>query len=150
LSISGNVHRHGHVGAISRWLNSLNPLPPKEISMQYMLLIYGDEKAWFSMPEAEMKKAYQAYMTYTDELVKSGVMRGGSELKPISTATTVRVQNGKTTTTDGPYAETKEQLGGYYIIDVPTLDEAIKWAAKCPGSWGGAIEIRPLNDNQPE
>lgn len=112
--------------------------------MQYMLLIYGDEKAWFNMPEAEMQKGYQAYMDFTDELVKSGCMVGGSELKPIATATTVQVRNGKTVMTDGPYAETKEQLGGYYLIDVPTLDEALKWAAKCPGSHHGIIEVRPL------
>jgi hypothetical protein len=99
------------------------------------------------MPKAEMEKGYQAYMDFTDELVKSGCMRGGSELKPIATATTVRVTNGKTTLTDGPYAETKEQLGGYYIIDVPTLDEALKWAAKCPGAWHGTIEVRPLAED---
>jgi hypothetical protein len=115
--------------------------------MQYMLLIYGDEKAWFGMPEAEMKKGYQAYMDFTEELVASGCMRGGSELKPIATATTVRVQNGKTVLTDGPYAETKEQLGGYYIVDVPSLDEALKWAAKCPGSHHGIIEVRPLTED---
>ncbi len=115
--------------------------------MQYMLLIYGDEKAWFDLPEAELQKGYQAYIDFTKDIMASGCMLGGSELKPINTATTVRVKNGKTLTTDGPYAETKEQLGGYYLIDVPTLDEALAWAAKCPGSWGGCIEVRPLNDN---
>lgn len=75
-----------------------------------------------------------------------GCMLAGSELKPITTATTVRVKNGKTFTTDGSFAETKEQLGGYYLIDVPALDDALAWAAKCPGSWGGSIEVRPLND----
>ncbi len=112
--------------------------------MQYMLLIYGNEAAWTNLPEAELSKGYQAYMDFTDEIVKSGCMRGGSELKPIATATTVRVKNGKTITTDGPFAETKEQLGGYYLIDVDTLDEALSWAAKCPGSWGGSVEVRPL------
>ncbi len=112
--------------------------------MQYMLLIYGDEKAWLNMPKAEMEKGYKAYMDFTDEIVKSGCMRGGSEFKPVATATTVRVKNGKTVMTDGPFAETKEQIGGYYLIDVPTLDEALKWAAKCPGAWYGAIEVRPL------
>lgn len=115
--------------------------------MQYMLLIYGDEKAWFGMPEAEMKKGYQAYMDFTDDIVKSGCMRGGSELKPVSTATTVRVKNGKAVMTDGPFAETKEQLGGYYIIDVPTLDDALAWAAKCPGAWHGSVEVRPLTED---
>lgn len=116
--------------------------------MQYMLLIYGDEKAWFNLPKAQLEKGYQAYINYTNELVASGCLQGGSELKPIATATTVRVKNGKTITTDGPFAETKEQLGGYYLIDVPTLDEAIKWAAKCPGAWGGSVEVRPLSENQ--
>ena len=116
--------------------------------MQYMLLIYGNEQAWFDMPKAEIEKGYQAYMDFTDELVKSGCLRGGSELKPVATASTVRVNNGKTVITDGPFAESKEQLGGYYLIDVATLDEALAWAAKCPGSWGGAIEVRPLSENQ--
>ena len=116
--------------------------------MQYMLLIYGDEKAWFDLPKDQLEQGYKAYMDFTDEIAKSGCLRGGSELKPIATATTVRVKNGKAAMTDGPYAETKEQLGGYYLIDVPTLDEALKWAAKCPGSWDGAVEVRPLSENQ--
>ena len=74
----------------------------------------------------------------------AGVLHGGAELKPTTTATTVRVTNGKTVTTDGPFAETKEQLGGYYSIDVPNLDEAVKWAARCPAAQGGSIEVRPV------
>ncbi|MBL8522539.1 MAG: YciI family protein [Betaproteobacteria bacterium] len=116
--------------------------------MQYMLLIYGDEKAWQNMTEAEIGKVMEAYNAYTNELAASGALRGGSELAPISTATTVRVRNGKTLTTDGPFAETKEQLGGYYLIDVPNLDEAIKWAAKIPSALNGSIEIRPQTENQ--
>jgi hypothetical protein len=84
-------------------------------------------------------------MAYTQELMKSGALRGGSELKPSTTATTVRVRGGKVLTTDGPYAETKDQLGGYYLIDVPNLDEAVKWASKCPGSSHGSCEVRPVN-----
>jgi hypothetical protein len=83
--------------------------------MQYMLLIYGDEKGLTSMPEAQMKSMYAAYGAFTQELVGAGVMKGGSELAPIANASTVRVRNGKTVTTDGPFAETKEQLGGYYL-----------------------------------
>ena len=79
------------------------------------------------------------------EYMKAGVMRAGSELKPASTATTVRLRGGKVLTTDGPFAETKEQLGGYYRIDVPNLDAAVKWAGKCPGAKVGSIEVRPLN-----
>ena len=112
--------------------------------MQYMLLIYGDEKDWMSMPEAKMKDMYAAYGTFTKELMDSGAMKAGSELAPIANASTVRVRNGKTVTTDGPFAETKEQLGGYYVIDVPDLDAAIKWAAKIPSAPFGSIEIRPL------
>ena len=85
--------------------------------MQYMLLIYGDEKVWQTMSEAEIHKVYEAYTAYSKELAASGALLGGSELAPIATSTTVRVRNGKVLTTDGPFAETKEQLGGYYLID---------------------------------
>ena len=112
--------------------------------MQYMLLIYGNEADYANLPQDQLKAMYAAYGAYTQELIASGAMRGGSELAPISAATTVRVRNGKLLTTDGPFAETKEQLGGYYLIDVPSLDEAIKWAAKVPSATGGSIEIRPL------
>ncbi len=114
--------------------------------MQYMILIYGDEKNFAQMassPEAQ-KQMYAAFTKYTKDMRDAGIMRAGSELKPTSTATTVRVKNGKTVTTDGPFAETKEQLGGYYIIDVPNLDEAVKWAARCPAAQGGSIEVRPV------
>src|SRR5258706_2923669 len=115
--------------------------------MQYMLLIYGDEKNWMNMPEADMKSMYAAYGQFTKDLMDAGIMRAGSELAPIGNATTVRVRNAKTVTTDGPFAETKEQLGGYYVIDVPNLDDAIKWAAKVPSALSGSIEIRPLVGN---
>jgi hypothetical protein len=110
-----------------------------------MILIYADERAWANLDEKQLKAAYGEYMDYTQELIKAGVLRGGSELKPVSTATTVRVRGGKVLTTDGPFAETKEQLGGYYMVDVPNLDEAVKWAAKCPGAKHGSCEVRPLN-----
>jgi hypothetical protein len=112
--------------------------------MQYMILIYDDEKVWADMPEEQSKKLFGAYMAYSEEMSKAGVMRAGDALKPISTATTVRVRDGKTLTTDGPFAETKEQLGGYYLIDVPNLEEALKWAAKCPSAAVGSIEVRPV------
>jgi hypothetical protein len=114
--------------------------------MQYMILIYGEEKNFAqlaSSPEAQ-KKIYAAYTQYSKDMRDAGIIRAGSELKPTSTATTVRVKNGKTVTTDGPFAETKEQLGGYYIIDVPNLDEAVKWAARCPSAQHGSIEVRPV------
>jgi hypothetical protein len=112
--------------------------------MQYMILIYEDEKQFASLPEAEMNKVFGEYMQYSKDLATAGVLRGGAALQPIATATTVRVRGGKTATTDGPFAETKEQLGGYYILDVANLDEAIKWAARCPGAPTGSIEIRPV------
>ncbi|MBL8521520.1 MAG: YciI family protein [Betaproteobacteria bacterium] len=115
--------------------------------MEYLLLIYADEKAWSTLSKDEVGQIMAAYGTYTQELIAAGVMRGGSELAPTPTATTVRVRNGKTLTTDGPFAETKEQLGGYYLIDVPNLDEAIKWAAKIPSAASGSVEIRPQVDN---
>jgi hypothetical protein len=114
--------------------------------MQYMILIYGDEKNFALMadkPEAQ-KQMYAAYTQYGTDMRSAGVLRGGGELKPTLSATTVRVRDGKTLTTDGPFAETKEQLGGYYIVDVPNLDDAVKWAARCPASQGGSIEVRPL------
>jgi hypothetical protein len=113
--------------------------------MEYMILIYGDESAFGRIKEDQLKAMYAEYGTYTQALMKAGVMRAGSELKPASTATTVRLRGGKVVTTDGPFAETKEQLGGYYLIDVPNLDEAVKWAGKCPGAKVGSIEVRPLN-----
>lgn len=114
--------------------------------MQYMILIYGDEKTFATTlkdPEAQ-KKMYADYTQYSADMQAAGVMRGGAELKPTLSATTVRVRNGKTVTTDGPFAETKEQLGGYYLIDVPNLDEAVHWAARCPSANGGSIEVRPV------
>jgi hypothetical protein len=112
--------------------------------MQYMILIYSDEKAMEGMTEAEMQSGYAEWIKYSEDMAKAGVMLGGASLKPVATATTVRMKSGKTTHTDGPFAETKEQLGGYYLIDVPDLDAALKWAAKCPGAPYGSIEVRPL------
>ena len=112
--------------------------------MQYLLLIYGDENGWETMSEEEGRQVMEAYGTYTQELESSGAMVGGNALQPTQTATTVRVRNDETLTTDGPFAETKEQLGGYYLVDCPTLDDAIAWAARIPGAGHGAIEVRPL------
>ena len=112
--------------------------------MQYMLLIYNDPNAWESMPEDEQGAIYNAYGTFTAELQESGKMVAGDALQPISAATSVRVRDGEALTTDGPFAETKEVLGGYYLIDVDTLDEALEWGAKIPGAAYGTIEVRPL------
>ena len=113
--------------------------------MQYMILIYGNENEFAQLGDQATKETmYAAFNKYTNDLKTAGVARGGGELKPTATATTVRIRGGKLTTTDGPFAETKEQLGGYYIIDVPHLDDAIKWAARCPIANSGSIEVRPL------
>ena len=114
--------------------------------MQYLLLIYGDEKAGADMSKEAMDTMMSEYNAYTHDLEKSGAMRGGEALHPTSAATTVRVQNGKTVTTHGPFAETKEQLGGYYVVECNNLDEAIAWAAKIPGARSGSVEVRPVVD----
>lgn len=111
---------------------------------QYMLLIYTNETEDAQATDAEKQQTFQEYMAYSEELQQAKVMVGGDALQPTSTATTVQVQDGKTLTTDGPFAETKEQLGGYYIVDVENLDEALKWAAKLPGAKYGKVEVRPL------
>jgi hypothetical protein len=116
----------------------------KEEIMQYMLLIYGAESSFAAMSEDALHKMYAGYMAVSKEMAEAGVMQGGAELLPVSSATTMRVRNGKALTTDGPFAETKEQLGGYYLIDVPNLDEALKWAAKIPSALDGSVEVRPL------
>jgi hypothetical protein len=113
-------------------------------SMRYMLLIYDAESQWNSMSEQERGQLYQEYMTFTDQIKKSGHHLGGDPLQPIATATTVRVRNGKTATTDGPFAETKEQLGGYYMIKAANLDEARGIAARVPSAKFGSIEVRPI------
>jgi hypothetical protein len=113
--------------------------------MQYMLLIYDNEKAWADLPEAESKQLFGEYMEFTQSIVKSGHFRAGDALQPVSTATTVTVKSGKTLTTDGPFAETKEQLGGYYLIEAKDLDEAVAIAARIPSvKLGGKIEVRPV------
>jgi hypothetical protein len=114
--------------------------------MQYLLLIYGEEQAGANMSKEAMDAMMGEYNAYTEALQQSGVMHGGDALHPTSAATTVRVQNGKRLTTHGPFAETKEQLGGYYAINCANLDEAIEWAAKCPGAQYGSIEVRPVVD----
>jgi hypothetical protein len=112
--------------------------------MQYLLLIYGDEKAMLAAPPEMSTQMIAAYAAYTDAMKKAGVYLGGNRLKPTSTATTVRAPNGKTSVLDGPYADTKEQLGGYYMIEAADLDSALSWASKCPGAAYGAMEVRPI------
>jgi len=112
--------------------------------MKYFLLIYQNEPALEAARQADRDQVHAAYGAYTEALQKAGILRGGDALERSSIATTVRVANGKTQVLNGPYAETREQLGGYYLIDVPDLDTALSWAARCPGASHGAIEVRPL------
>jgi hypothetical protein len=110
--------------------------------MEYMLLIYAAESRQLS--EAEQGQLMQQYMSFTQDIAKAGKLRAGAPLEPTGTATTVRVRNDKTLTTDGPFAETREQLGGYYIVEARDLDEAVAIAARIPDARNGSIEVRPV------
>lgn len=112
--------------------------------MKYMLLIYSEEAPELAQTPEEGERMIAAYMAYAEALGKAGVMVSADRLRPTSTATMVSVANGKTEVLNGPYADTREQLGGYFLIDVPDLDAAIAWAARCPGASHGRIEVRPL------
>ncbi len=112
--------------------------------MKYLLMIYASEAQENAMPPEDMGKMMQAYGAYTEALVKAGALQAGERLRPVTDATSVRVRAGKTEVLNGPYAETREQLGGYYLIDVPDLDAALAWAARCPSSSHGTIEVRPV------
>ena len=112
--------------------------------MQYLLMIHGDENAFRNASKQDVDATLAAYGAYTTAMKEAGAYGGGQRLQPSSTATTVRVQNGKTQVLNGPYAEVKEQLGGYYLIEAPDLDAAIGWAARCPGAERGAVEVRPI------
>ena len=112
--------------------------------MQYLLMLYSDFSVFQTFTPEQQKEGLAAYMAYTEALRKADVLRGANRLQPTSAATTVRVVEGKSRVLDGPYADTKEQLGGYYLIEVPDLDAAISWAARCPGASHGVVEVRPL------
>jgi hypothetical protein len=116
--------------------------------MQYLLLIYLDESRWERIGDAEQQKIYGEYRELIDELGKAGKFLGGNELQPIATATTVRVRGGKKSITDGPFAETKEQLGGYFLVEAKDLDEAMDIAARIPSATTGSIEVRPVVPRQ--
>ena len=112
--------------------------------MRYMLLIYGDESAYSNVSEADQEAEMAKWFSYTEEMRNAGVSTAGDALQPTATATSVRDNGGEPLVSDGPFAETKEQLGGYYLLEVADLDEAIKWAHKCPGARSGTIELRPI------
>jgi hypothetical protein len=114
--------------------------------MKYLCLIYESEKSWENVSPAEGEAIMNEYFAFTSDIQKNGKYIAGEALQPTQTATTVRVRNGKVSTTDGPFAETKEQLGGFYMIDAKDLNEAIQVAARIPAARSGAIEVRPVVD----
>ncbi|MBA3341709.1 MAG: YciI family protein [Gemmatimonadaceae bacterium] len=114
--------------------------------MKYLCLIYEDEKLWEKLPKEESDAIMGEYNTFTEDIGKSGHLVGGEALQPTATATTVRVRNGKVSTTDGPFAETKEQLGGYYLLEAKDLNDAIQVAARIPSVRTGSVEVRPIMD----
>ena len=114
--------------------------------MKYLCLIYENEKNWETMPPSDAEAIMKEYFAFTEDIRKNGKYVAGEALQPTPTATTVRVRNGKISTTDGPFVETKEQLGGFYLIDAKDLNDAIQVAARIPSARLGSIEVRPVVD----
>jgi len=112
--------------------------------MQYLLMLYLDGTGWQRLTPAEQEQGMAAYHSYTEALNKAGALLSSNGLKPASTATTVSIVDGKVQILDGPYSDSKEQIGGYYLIDVPDLDAALAWAARCPTASHGSVEVRPI------
>ena len=112
--------------------------------MQYLLMIHGDESAMASARQADREGMMAAYGAYTHALKEAGVYAGGERLHPAASAAVVRIKDGRTSVVNGPYAESHEQLGGYYVIEAADLDAALVWASRCPGAAYGAIEVRPI------
>ena len=112
--------------------------------MQYLLLIYGNESKWNKRASSDRDDTLQEYAKFTQSLIESGKLRGGNELDVTKKAKTIRVRNGKPQITDGPFAETKEQLGGYYLVEAKDQDEALEIAARIPSARMGSIEVRPV------
>ncbi len=112
--------------------------------MQYLLMLYSSETDWNSMTPTQQRDGVAAYTAYTEALTKAGVLKDANRLQDSDVASTVRVTNGKSHVLDGPFAESKEQLGGYYLIDVADREAALAWAAKCPGADHGVVEVRPV------
>jgi hypothetical protein len=114
--------------------------------MKYMLMAYVQEEGWTTMTKAEQEQGVAAYMAFTEAMKKAGVFTGSNRLQPSSAATTVRAANGKPQVLDGPYVDSKEQLGGYFLIEAADLDAAIAWASRCPAIHHGVVEVRPVWD----
>ncbi len=113
--------------------------------MQYLALIYADETGWEALSAEQREAAYDRYRAFSKDAREAGVMAGGNELGPTRDATTVRVRGDETLVTDGPYAEVKEALGGYFLLECESMDEALDWAARIPGAHHGAVEVRPVH-----
>jgi hypothetical protein len=113
--------------------------------VEYLALIYADEATWERFSDAERAAAYEQYGEFAKAAGTAGVLVGGEELGPTSSATTVRIREGRQLVTDGPYAEVKEALGGYFVLDCPSFDDAVSWAARIPGASHGAVEVRPVH-----
>ena len=112
--------------------------------MKYMLMIYASEAQENAMTSADTQALMQAYTAYTEALASSGALLAGERLRPAESATTVRLKGGRTEVLNGPYAETREQLGGYYLLEVEDMAAALRWAARCPGAAHGIVEVRPI------
>jgi hypothetical protein len=117
---------------------------PKGGSMQFLLMLYVNEAGWPKLTTEQQQQGMAAYLAYSEELEKAGVLKAHNSLQSSFRAKTVRLADGKPRVLDGPYAESKEQVGGYYLIDVPDLDVAISWAARCPAAGHGVVEIRTI------
>jgi hypothetical protein len=124
-------------------MSAIQPMK-QERNMQYLLMIYSNEAEYAKLDPATSKKMSDEFETFTKDIIQSGNFKAGDRLQPISTATTVRIRDGKTMTTDGPFAETREQLGGYYLVEAKDLDAALAIAARIPGARYGSIEVRPI------
>jgi hypothetical protein len=123
----------------------LEPRATRGGDVEYVALIYTDEEAWEGLPPADREKVYARYMSLSEEMRAAGVARGGGELVTSPAATTVRLRDGQTLVTDGPYAEVKEALGGFFVLDCASLEEALDWAARIPAAETGAIEVRAVH-----
>src|SRR6266702_6713868 len=115
-----------------------------EAHMQYLLMIYSEENRWSQMTDSERQQGVAAYQAYTESLKKAEALVGANRLQHTSTATTVRLVDGKPQVLDGPFADSKEQLAGYYLIDVPNLDAALSWAGRCPAAQNGIVAVRAI------
>jgi hypothetical protein len=112
--------------------------------MQYLFMLYADDSQWDKMSPEQQQQGAAAYFAYTKALQEAGVLKGSNRLRPATTATRVNATNGKTQVLDGPFADTKEQLGGYYLIEAPDLDAALAWAGRCPAVHHGTVEVRAI------